>query len=110
MKKMIASFCVVAFLALGFVSCQVYDQDTNEVVYTAMPLDGPLNAEDVVKDIEKALKGSDATADVLAIGKKITRTYTGKDDAGNDLTPEEMAKELEALWAETYTKWDFTRK
>ena len=50
---MIASFCVVAFTC--FVSCQVYDQDTNEVVYTAMPRRS-VEVEDVVKDIEKAFK------------------------------------------------------
>lgn len=113
MKKNILTLALVASILFGIFACQVYDQSTNGVVYTAMPTTGAVLREDLVARLEKI----DLTSDLIVVGKEYKASYTGLkvDEAGDEIagsyrTAVQMKADILELWDLKYpAEWTFTR-
>lgn len=109
MNRMMVCLAMIAAILCGMVACQVYDQSTNGVVYSAMSSKGAEEKESLAKKISD----TDVTADLINIAQDYDKTYTGKTESGTPVykTAVEMRFDILALWDVKYpAKWDFKRK
>lgn len=131
MKRIIAASALIITLLLSFAGCQVYDQSTNGVVYTAMPKDGVETREDLVKDITKVLDlfesdlarlkelitdpaefeeaqvnlTKEAKSDLITIARKFDPAYTDIIDPAAGDQPSNY-KSIAFIAAEIMVLWD----